>query len=79
MEPSTERAVSKPLVYRKERKYALANTDLGWVETIVRSHPSMFCRPFPARYINNIYQEIYILFKLKIRLKFYINNNYFIV
>ncbi len=55
MEPSTERAVSKPLVYRKERKYALTDTDLGWVETVVRSHPSMFFRPFPARYINNIY------------------------
>ena len=55
MEQSTERAVSKPLIYRKERKFAISNMDVGIVESIVRSHQAMFFRPFPARFINNIY------------------------
>lgn len=55
MEQSSERVVSKPLVFRKERKFAISNMNVGVVESIVRSHHAMFFRPFPARFINNIY------------------------
>lgn len=43
------------LVYRKERKYALSGVGINVVENFVRSHPAMFNKPFPPRYINNIY------------------------
>ena len=45
----------KPLVFRKERKYAISDVSIDVVENYVRSHPAMFSKPFPPRQINNIY------------------------
>ncbi len=45
----------EPLVYRKERKYAISDVGINIVENIVRGHPLMFTKPFPPRYVNNIY------------------------
>lgn len=45
----------KPLVFRKERKYAISDVGINIVENLVQSHPVMFSKPFPHRYVNNIY------------------------
>ena len=50
-----ERTIVEPLVYRKERKYAIPDVGIDFVENFVRSHPVMFSKPFPPRYVNNIY------------------------
>jgi SPX domain protein involved in polyphosphate accumulation len=68
MVQNTEKAVSKtkvldkkaavsaqPLVFRKERKYAISDVDVYMVENLVRGHPAMFSQPYPPRYVNNIY------------------------
>ncbi len=45
----------EPLVFRKERKYAIYDIDIFIIENIIRAHPAMFKKPFPPRYVNNIY------------------------
>jgi SPX domain protein involved in polyphosphate accumulation len=52
---STDNNIEKPLIFRKERKYNLETLDIFIIENIIRSHPAMFFKPFPARYVNNIY------------------------
>ncbi len=49
------REIVKPLVYRKECKYVISDVGIDIVENYVRSHPMMFSKPFPPRYVNNIY------------------------
>lgn len=45
----------KPLVFRKERKYAITEVNYDVVENFVRSHPALFSKPYPPRQVNNIY------------------------
>lgn len=47
-----------PLVFRKERKYAISEVDFDVVENYVRSHPAMFSNPYPPRLVNNIYFDL---------------------
>ena len=55
--PKVETAVKeeKPLVFRKERKYAISEVNIDVVENYVRAHPAMFSKPYPPRQVNNIY------------------------
>jgi SPX domain protein involved in polyphosphate accumulation len=55
MEQNTERAVSKPLIYRKERKFVVTGSSITAVEFFIKGHPAMFFQPFPPRFVNNIY------------------------
>lgn len=50
-----EKDMVESLVYRKERKYAIPDVGINIVENLVRRHPVMFSKPFPPRYVNNIY------------------------
>ncbi len=51
----TTGAKAKRKVFRKERKYAIYEVDVFVVENLIRAHPAMFFKPFPPRYVNNIY------------------------
>ena len=42
-------------MYRYERKYYLADTDCGFVRTLILNHPASFRNVFYPRMINNIY------------------------
>ena len=53
-----EKDNDESLVFRKERKYAIFDVGFSIVENFVRSHPAMFTKPFPFRYVNNIYFDI---------------------
>ncbi len=55
MEQNTEKAANKPLVYRKERKFIVPDTDVVAVEFFIKSHPALFFQPYPPRFVNNIY------------------------
>ena len=55
MEQNSEIVADKPLDYRKERKFRISDKDLGWVESVIKSHPAMFAQAFLPRYVNNIY------------------------
>lgn len=55
MEQNTEKAVNKPLIYRKERKFIVNDTSITSVEFFIKSHPAMFFQPFPPRFVNNVY------------------------
>ncbi len=55
MEQNTEKAVNKPLVYRKERKFVVSGASITSVEFFIKAHPAMFFQPFPPRFVNNMY------------------------
>ncbi len=55
MEQNLEKAVNKPLIYRKERKFVVSGNSITAVEFFVKSHPAMFFQPFPPRFVNNVY------------------------
>lgn len=55
MEQNTGKAVNNPLIYRKERKFVVTGSSITAVEFFIKSHPAMFFKPFPARFVNNIY------------------------
>ena len=44
-------------LYRYERKFLIEEMSSRQVQEIVRLHPALFTRPFPPRYINNIYLD----------------------
>lgn len=43
--------------YRYERKFVIAGNDARDLEAIVRTHPLMFRKSYPPRYVNNIYLD----------------------
>ena len=57
-EEGMENNKDKTLDFRKERKYAIFDIGIRIVENYVRSHPAMFTKPFPPRYVNNIYFDV---------------------
>lgn len=52
------KAAKETLIYRNERKFVITEMSLGRVDAIVKSHPALFSRPYPPRYVNNIYFDV---------------------
>lgn len=50
-----EKAVNKSLEFRKERKFVVTALNIDQLESIVKSHPALFSRAYPPRFVNNIY------------------------
>lgn len=55
MEQNTEKQASKPVLYRKERKFTVSDVDVSSVKFFIKSHPAQFSEPYPPRFVNNIY------------------------
>ena len=50
-----DRPANAPLIYRKERKFVVTGSSITSIEFFMKAHPAMFFKPFPARFVNNVY------------------------
>lgn len=41
--------------FRFERKFVASAALYREIEALIKTHPALFCEPFPPRYVNNIY------------------------
>lgn len=51
------KAATEQRDFRNERKFTAPGLSTAAVEAIILSHPALFSRSFPDRYVNNIYLE----------------------